>query len=370
VIHQIVTGQREPPVTGLSEHEAEMRKKILAVLIAGDPLVRIDNITQPVDSATLCAVITSPTFSDRLLGVSTTICVSTAVTWILTGNNLSLVGDLTSRALLCTLDPEMELPEERAFKRDILQHVTEHRGTLLAAALTLPLAYLAAGAPQLGAPETRFPEWDRLVRRPLLWLGAADPLTTQADLREEDPERTNLITVLHILHKAFPEHSFTTADIMQKIGPMAHGQSLWPELQQAFAEIDVAGDKLGNVSPSRIGRYLRHSAGRIESGLRIQKTGKDRVTKSLRFRVMAPAGVRVYDSRFRGEPEWPPTLETEKGAGASGAFGSSTTATRSYVSVSEGESTSAKYTGSAETSTESTESTGEIDEEFDDEIPF
>jgi hypothetical protein len=292
VIYQIVTGQQKPPVTSLSENEAELRKKILAVLIAGDPLVLIDNVTEPIDSAALCAVITSPVYSDRLLGVSERVSAPTAVTWIATGNNLNVVGDLTSRTLLCTLDPEMELPEQRSFKRDISAHVAEHRGELLAAALTIPLAYLAAGKPVLTAPPSRFPEWDQFVRRPLLWLDCADPLATQADLRDEDPERGHLISVLHALHAAFQEETFTGADIMRKAGPEAHGQSLYPELQQALADTDVAGDKIGTISPKRLGRYLKHYAGRIENALRIQKAGKDRVTHRHRFRV-TPLGYGV-----------------------------------------------------------------------------
>src|SRR5207253_10630323 len=133
-------------------------------------------------SASLCAVLTSATYKDRMLGVNQTPVVSTATTWLMTGNNLEVAGDLTSRTLLCVLDAEVEHPEARPFKRDLTTYVAEHRGTLLAAALTLPLAFITAGEPSTHAPRSRFPEWDRFVRQPLLWLGVADPLTTHAEL--------------------------------------------------------------------------------------------------------------------------------------------------------------------------------------------
>jgi putative DNA primase/helicase len=181
-IAQVCTG-RQPPVLALSDDEAELRKTLLAILIAGDAVVLIDNVAQPVDSAALCALLTSTTYSDRMLGLNQRVAVPTASTWLITGNHLEFVGDLTSRVLLSVLDPEVEHPEARPFKRDLAAYITEHRGEFLAAALTIPLAYLAAGEPQVSAPRSRFAEWDRLVRRPLLWLGAADPLDTQALVR-------------------------------------------------------------------------------------------------------------------------------------------------------------------------------------------
>jgi hypothetical protein len=70
-----------------------------------------------VDSAALCAVLTSAIYSDRVLGVSQKVSVPTASTWLLTGNSLEFVGDLTSRVLLSVLDPECEHPEARPFRR-------------------------------------------------------------------------------------------------------------------------------------------------------------------------------------------------------------------------------------------------------------
>jgi hypothetical protein len=156
------------------DDEPEFRKGLLGILMAGDACALIDNLAKPVKSAALCAAITSPTYRDRLMGVNSTVTVSTAVTLILTGNGLQFVGDLTTRALLIGIDPQLERPEERQFQRNLPAYIAEHRSELLAATLAIPLAYVAAGEPKLTAPHSRFAEWDRLVRRRC--CGSASPI--------------------------------------------------------------------------------------------------------------------------------------------------------------------------------------------------
>ncbi len=285
-IAQVCTG-REPPVLALSDDESELRKCLLGILIAGDPCVLIDNIARPVDSAALCALLTSPTYSDRVLGVNQRLALPTTNTWLLTGNHLEFVGDLTSRVLLAVLDPEMEHPETRPFTRDLAAHVAEYRGEFLAAALTIPLAYLAAGEPDVPAPRSRFVEWDRLVRRPLLWLGAADPLETQALVKASDPLREALLTLLQTWHHAFANEPQTVATVVQ--AATEQGQSARPHLLEALQ--GVAGERSGAINSRRLGRYLGRQLRRIEGGLRLEDMGEDAVTHRRRFRVASVTGV-------------------------------------------------------------------------------
>ena len=106
-----------------------------------------------------------------------------------TGNNVVIAGDLTARAIVCTLDPECERPEERRFKLNLHEWVPAHRGELVAAALTIVRAYLAAGEPQKGKLPNfaRFEDWSRFVREPLVWLGMADPCLTRKRIEEQRP---------------------------------------------------------------------------------------------------------------------------------------------------------------------------------------
>src|SRR5262249_21102814 len=105
VVAWIATG-REPatqPYTGDAE---EARKRIIAPLIAGDPVVSFDNISRPLKDDTLCKVITQPVADDRLLGVSQNVKLPTCVTWLGTGVNLVVPGrDMVRRVLMCRIDP-------------------------------------------------------------------------------------------------------------------------------------------------------------------------------------------------------------------------------------------------------------------------
>jgi putative DNA primase/helicase len=283
---QLATG-RDPPVIAPTDDENELKKALLAILIAGDAVVLIDNVAKPVDSAALCSVLTSATYSDRVLGLSQKVTVPTASTWLLTGNAIEFIGDLTSRVLLSVLDPQLEHPEARPFRRNLADYVLEHRGTLVAAALTIPLAYMAEGAPTVKAPRSRFTDWDKLVRNPLLWLGAADPLDTQAELRASDPVREALVALLTAWDAAFGTSPATVA--MAVDAASASGMSARPQLLEALQAI--AGERNGEINTRRLGRYLARNVRRIEDGRRLEDMGEDPFTHRRRFRVVGVTGV-------------------------------------------------------------------------------
>ncbi len=279
-IAQIALG-REPPVVPAADDEDEVRKALLATLLSGDGAVIFDNVEKPLASAALCAALTSPTYGDRLLGASQKITVPTRCTWFITGNHLELVGDLTSRAILVALDPEVENPESRPFSRDLGEYVREHRGELVAAALTVPLAYLAVDAPKPKARRSRFAAWDRLVRYPLLWLGIADPLKTQDELRGTDPIREALVALLSAWREAFESEAATVSDAIA--AATSPGQSANPAMFEAVHA--VAGERNGEINARRFGRYLARNVRRIESGMRFEQVGFESLTKRPKYRV-------------------------------------------------------------------------------------
>ncbi|MEA3106844.1 MAG: putative primase/helicase [Gammaproteobacteria bacterium] len=284
---------RDPPVIAPSADEAELKKAVLAILIAGDAVVLIDNVAKPVDSAALCAVLTSASYSDRVLGVSQKVTVPTNATWLLTGNSIEFVGDLTTRVLLSVLDPEVEHPEERPFRRNLAEYIIEHRGDLVSAALTIPLAYLAAGSPPVKARRSRFTAWDALVRNPLLWLGAADPLDTQDELRASDPVREALIAILTAWQYTFADQAATVADAIEMA--TAPGQSANLPLRDALAA--VAGERNGaEINTRKLGRYLKTNQRHIENGIRFESAGIYRSTCRPLYRVVAVSSVSSVSS--------------------------------------------------------------------------
>lgn len=306
VIAQVAIGT-DPPVFSPTEDEQELAKALLAILIAGDPILLLDNISRPLDSAALCAVLTSATYRGRVLGLSQTVTVPTRATWIVTGNSLEFVGDLTSRALLCVLDPQVEHPERRPFKRDLAAYVLANRGALVRAALTVPLAYIAAGSPAVDRERSRFSDWDRLVRYPLLWLGAADPLATQDELRGADPVRETLLAVLHAWRDTFGSDPVTVARAVDAAS--GAGMSANSVLQEALHA--AAGERNGEINGRRLGRYLVRSLRRIEDGLRLEDAGQDPITCRRKFRVTSVSSVSANPSRASGSENKSVGAETD-----------------------------------------------------------
>ncbi len=288
-IARIPTG-RDAAVMPLADEPGEVRKAVLAVLMAADLIVLIDNISAPVDSSAVCAALTSQTYKDRVLGESRTVTLPTAATWLFNGNNLEFVGDFTSRIIVSTLDPQCERPELRAFRRDIAAHVSEHRPELVRAALTIPLAYRAAGHPAIEATPSRFSDWDRLVRYPLVWLGCADPLATQEELRTNDPIRSSLIAVMSAWHECFADRPATVAEAIERAADNA-------KLLAALS--DVAGEPKGTINTRRLGRWLVKHLRRIEDGKRFEDAGRDPITCRRRFQLSSVTSVSSVAANAR-----------------------------------------------------------------------
>lgn len=174
---QIATA-RPAPVIAQGKSEEEMEKRLGAALIAGDVLIAIDNCEEPLGGELLCQTLTQTSLKVRILGKSVNAEVPSNAAVFATGNNLTLEGDMTRRAIRATLDAGVERPELRAFDRDPLAMVTAQRGDYVTAGLTVLRAYHIAGRPQQRAPLGSFTDWSRWVRDALIWLGEADPCDT------------------------------------------------------------------------------------------------------------------------------------------------------------------------------------------------
>lgn len=81
---------------------------------AGTTYILIDNVTEILESGELSAVLTTNYWKDRVLGVSEAASWPVRATWVATGNNLAVGGDLIRRVYRCRLDAEMSQPWRRS----------------------------------------------------------------------------------------------------------------------------------------------------------------------------------------------------------------------------------------------------------------
>lgn len=191
----IVTGQPAEVRPYNPRDAGEWGKRVTAFVRAASPVSVFDNVNGHFGDETIDRLITSTTWSDRVLGASDAPPIPVVTTWWATGNNIAPEGDTVRRVLMVRLDVREERPQERGgfALPDIEKHTLEHRAELLTAALTLLRAYHVAGRPDQNlAAWGSFDAWSQLVRGALVWVGLQDPFLTQkraaAELNEPDNE--------------------------------------------------------------------------------------------------------------------------------------------------------------------------------------
>lgn len=260
----IATGRTAPAMSATASPDEE-EKRIVSILVAGTPLALIDNIDEPLKSPLLCSAITQEVFRGRLLGGNRLADLSTRLVWFASGNNLRLHDDLNPRALLCYLLPDTDRPEERQFDRDLKRWTREQRHQLAPAAITVLRGYIAAGSPAQNIKGFgSAPDWSALVRSALVWLGRADPVETQYQLRQNDPVASRLAQLLSAWYAAHRDMELTAAGLAQSAA--SH-----PSLDVALRE--VASRDGERINTRALGNYLMAHQDRIESGYKLLVAG-------------------------------------------------------------------------------------------------
>lgn len=272
VLSTIITG-RPAHMQPYPLNEEEMRKVIGSALLGGRPIISFDNVESTLKSPNLASVLTAKTHEDRILGVSENMVVPNRATWLCTGNNVQLAGDMPRRCYQIRMDPQSSKPfMGRTFKHPrLLEWVHEHRAELLHALLTITRAWFQAGKPR--TPERvlgTFEEWHRTVGGILAYAGIEgflaniDALHDQADDTALQWER-----FLIEIGKAFDgDAGFTAADVAKKI--RAGADTRQPSLIQGdeVALFDALPDTLADVDfkkPKSLERALGRSfAKRVE----------------------------------------------------------------------------------------------------------
>jgi len=285
---EITTGHEAPRRVAPKTRE-EWDKTILSILLSGDPLVLIDNVTNMLVSDALDAVLTGKTYTQRLLGVSEDRRVAVRTVFMASANNARLSTDLVRRSLGCRLEPKEEDPSQRTGFRhvDIQAHARRERARYLGAVLTILRAYAVAERPTVKArPMGSYHAWCRVVRDALVWAGGTDPAATQDALRESaDVERDELRELLTAWHAAVGESAVTVRGLLDAATTYAPGAGHEPKraLHDALRAL-VPGD--APLSTSSLGNALRRFRGQKAGGLALCDGDLDR-NKSRTYRVIS-----------------------------------------------------------------------------------
>jgi putative DNA primase/helicase len=274
-IAAVVTGRRCPAsLPGRTREETE--KVIGAIVLSGAQIMLLDNLTQDISDETLCIASEQAVVRVRILGRSEAPDCECRMAMFATGNNVGFQSDMVRRGLVCELETDVERPERRAFKHNPLKRIGASRAKYVAAALTIVLAHIAAGAPQTLTPLASYEEWSARVRDPLVWLGEPDPVDSQEKSRADDQDRNDI----RELFALWPSYMligapYTTAriiDIAEGVGTSGFAPD---DLKTLLLRVAEACRKPGTISHDRLGWWLRKISGR-RSGKRYLERGRDR----------------------------------------------------------------------------------------------
>ena len=275
----------EPALRDFVEPE-EMRKTLFASLVAGDRSLVFDNAPggHKIRSAPLAKFVTERYAIERKLGETRNLSAINLAVVSVTGNNITPAGDLARRSVPIRLDADMPSADlkARTFRIENLRpHVQEHRVELLTAALMV-----LRGGQQSGykgpTPMPSFEQWSRAVRDPLLWLGMADPLESQAD--EADDESGNVEDAFRLLAKTFSDREFMAQDVSQ----LASG------MLDASGELSGALIKAGCMEPhssQKVGYWLRDQRDRFGAGHKLIKSEAKYKGSGTKWRLRPRAGL-------------------------------------------------------------------------------
>ncbi|ASP21268.1 hypothetical protein ANTHELSMS3_02606 [Antarctobacter heliothermus] len=267
-IGAIALGRRPATMAPLGEgREDETRKRVMSGLLPpAEPVFNIDNQNGRVDSPVLSQLLTSSAMTDRLLGQSKLASeIPNRVLILMSGNNIEFSEELSRRILKMTLRVNENGVFSRKYRNDVVKMILEERESFVVAGLTLLSAALCSQDSHEGPGIPSYSEWDRVVRRTVLWINRTlgksyiDPLTIMQSAMATAPERQEIYPLLESLERTFGSDTFTASDILAS------------SADDRLLEIQVKGltGRTGPLSPQSVGIHLARLRGRKIGDLRL-----------------------------------------------------------------------------------------------------
>jgi len=252
--------------------DVELRKVITSILVdKGGAVVCLDNVgkAETVDQPTLAALLTATVWSDRILGVSTTVRVPNDRVWFVTGNSLSIGGDLASRTVLIRLDAKMPDPAMRPPSRFVLGDLEEwlgdpvNRATVLYHLLILVRGWIVSGANRIETPMRSFTPWASATAGFLGWLDEPGFMTNRGSLHEVDEEEAQYGAFYSRWHELYGTNEVTAKQLYDSTTPSIVDGRDW---KGTFLVRRKDGQPPSAVG---LGKMLASERGRYRGGFRL-----------------------------------------------------------------------------------------------------
>jgi len=301
----------DPTEIGFTSEEKELENRLLSLLLGGDRVAAFDNAVGSLRNPVLDRFLTSTIFSARGFFKQEIVKRLNNTVLAVTGNNLTLRGDLSRRVLRVRLVTPLERPDRRDDFRhpDLFGFVRRNRPRLVAAALTILRAHAASGfqeplvrvtkpdgtvACEPARPVGSFREWDVVVRHAMLRIGLPDPARTQDEAHEQDEGEIKLLAFLSAWHAWLGPKEVTATQLIREAGeePSSAGKSPDRALDEKAMHADylLALLELTETEPGRtpsaqtLGYRLRENVEKPIGGYRLVKQARGR--DGIRYKVI------------------------------------------------------------------------------------
>jgi hypothetical protein len=260
-------GPGEPGGVTYPSTTEEAGKVTLSLLMQAPSVIFFDDMTKDWEAfGPINRMLTSQTTTDRILGASKTITVSTRALVLGSGNNVEPKRDLRRRVITIRLAPKTETPAMLHYRGNPAAEVRNNRAAYVSDALTIIRAWQHAGSPHADVFDIASYNgaWADFCRHSLIWLGCADPATSLQEQLCSDPDTDALGDLLEAWAACFGNHSVTVRRILQDIADI-----------KVAGLIDVLQDlpvtEGNNINRGKLGWYLKKHCGRIARGLMLEK---------------------------------------------------------------------------------------------------
>jgi hypothetical protein len=262
-------------------HDDEMRKEITAELEAGTRCILIDNIDKPLGGPALDSVLTSTAWTGRRLGKTEMLQLKNFCTWMATGVNVQIKGDLQRRTIRSLIDPVHENPEERNnYKHPrVLEYVRANRARFIQDILLIARARHQSGyvcEKNFGS----FESWSYWTREALMWLGEDDCVDSQIAIREGSQTAT-WAQVVSNLYVVFNGREFTAKQCWDAVFDGVGGGT--PEnkagLSAGYQEL------VDDQSVKTTAALLKRWANRVVGGYRLVPNYEKKALRGVLYKV-------------------------------------------------------------------------------------
>lgn len=270
--------------------DEELAKQVTSILTRTTaPVCVIDNIRGLIRSPKLEALLTSATWTDRVLGTSNDTTVGNDRLWVATANNLAAGGDLDRRTVWVRIDPGLERPEDRPSGSfaipDLISHVRRNRTRIIGELLTMIAWWDAQGRP-LGEQATAdsYGLWVATVRGILGACGVPGTFDHAESRKEDlDPDAVQAGEFLTALADVFGTGApWTVRDVTDAMDKDRywgndHGRGLVETLPDAARGRHWRPDLPSGELRRSLGYWIRNRTGQWFDGRAVRKVSDTKV---------------------------------------------------------------------------------------------